>query len=144
MGRATLDSCNELHHALKWVDHCNLLLLIDPTNHFHRGCSLWQIRGMTAVWAKMFGTEEKSGLPFSYVDFSCPSIAPERLVRASLIQVLFSIRSKPQLIRISCDRRHALQPIIGSLTDVFTGQFEAVSSRVFVTALLRLRLSPES
>lgn len=28
-----------------------------------------------------------------YVDFGRPSIAPERLIRASLIQILFSIRS---------------------------------------------------
>jgi len=33
-----------------------------------------------------------------YVDFGRPSIAPERLVRASLIQILFSIRSERQLM----------------------------------------------
>ena len=33
-----------------------------------------------------------------YVDFGRPSIAPERLIRASLIQILFSIRSKRQLM----------------------------------------------
>ncbi|MGN7869087.1 IS5 family transposase [Paracoccus sp. 22332] len=33
-----------------------------------------------------------------YVDFGRPSIAPERLIRASLIQVLFSIRSERQLM----------------------------------------------
>ena len=29
-----------------------------------------------------------------YVDFGRPSIAPERLIRASLLQILFSIRSE--------------------------------------------------
>ena len=33
-----------------------------------------------------------------YVDFGRPSIPPERLIRASLIQILFSIRSKRQLM----------------------------------------------
>ena len=33
-----------------------------------------------------------------YVDFVRPSIAPERLIRASLIQILFSIRSELQLM----------------------------------------------
>ena len=33
-----------------------------------------------------------------YVDFGRPSIAPERLIRASLIQILFSIRSERQLM----------------------------------------------
>lgn len=33
-----------------------------------------------------------------YVDFCRPSIAPERLIRASLIQILFSIRSERQLM----------------------------------------------
>ena len=33
-----------------------------------------------------------------YVDFGRPSIPPERLIRASLIQILFSIRSERQLI----------------------------------------------
>lgn len=32
-----------------------------------------------------------------YIDFGRPSIAPERLIRASLIQILFSIRSERQL-----------------------------------------------
>ena len=34
----------------------------------------------------------------SYVDFGRPSIAPERLIRASLIQILFSVRSERQLM----------------------------------------------
>ena len=33
-----------------------------------------------------------------YVDFGRSSIPPERLIRASLIQILFSIRSERQLI----------------------------------------------
>lgn len=33
-----------------------------------------------------------------YVDFERPSIAPEWLIRASLIQILFSIRSERQLM----------------------------------------------
>lgn len=33
-----------------------------------------------------------------YIDFGRPSIAPERLIRASLIQILFSIRSERQLM----------------------------------------------
>ncbi len=32
-----------------------------------------------------------------YTDFGRPSIAPERLIRASLLQILFSIRSGRQL-----------------------------------------------
>ena len=31
-----------------------------------------------------------------YTDFGRPSIAPERLIRASLIQILFSVRVTPQ------------------------------------------------
>jgi transposase len=31
-----------------------------------------------------------------YADFGRPSIAPERLIRASLIQILFSIRVTPE------------------------------------------------
>ena len=33
-----------------------------------------------------------------YVDFGRPSMAPERLIRASLIQILFSVRSERQLM----------------------------------------------
>ena len=33
-----------------------------------------------------------------YIDFGRPSIAPERLIRASLLQILFSIRSERQLM----------------------------------------------
>ncbi len=33
-----------------------------------------------------------------YADFGRPSIAPERLIRASLIQILFSVRSERQLM----------------------------------------------
>ncbi|SIT08899.1 Transposase [Paracoccus saliphilus] len=33
-----------------------------------------------------------------YTDFGRPSISPERLIRASLLQILFSIRSKRQLM----------------------------------------------
>lgn len=33
-----------------------------------------------------------------YVDFGRPSIPPERLIRASLIQILFSVRSERQLM----------------------------------------------
>ena len=33
-----------------------------------------------------------------YVDFGRPSIAPERQIRASLIQILFSVRSERQLM----------------------------------------------
>lgn len=33
-----------------------------------------------------------------YVDFGRPSIAPERLIRASLVQILFSVRSERQLM----------------------------------------------
>jgi transposase len=33
-----------------------------------------------------------------YIDFGRPSIAPERLIRASLIQILFSVRSERQLM----------------------------------------------
>jgi transposase len=33
-----------------------------------------------------------------YVEIGRPSIAPERLIRASLIQILFSIRSELQLM----------------------------------------------
>lgn len=33
-----------------------------------------------------------------YTDFGRPSIAPERLIRASLIQILFSVRSERQLM----------------------------------------------
>jgi len=33
-----------------------------------------------------------------YTDFGRPSIAPERLIRASLLQMLFSIRSERQLM----------------------------------------------
>jgi transposase len=31
-----------------------------------------------------------------YTDFGRPSVAPERLIRASLIQILFSIRITPE------------------------------------------------
>ena len=31
-------------------------------------------------------------------DFGCPSIPPERLIRASLVQILFSVRSERQLM----------------------------------------------
>ena len=31
-----------------------------------------------------------------YTDFGRPSIAPERLIRASLLQILFSVRVTPQ------------------------------------------------
>jgi transposase len=33
-----------------------------------------------------------------YVNFGRPSIAPERLIRASLLQILFSVRSERQLM----------------------------------------------
>ena len=33
-----------------------------------------------------------------YVDFGRPSVAPERLIRASLLQILFSIQSERQLM----------------------------------------------
>ncbi len=33
-----------------------------------------------------------------YTDFGRPSIAPERLIRASLLQILFSVRSERQLM----------------------------------------------
>lgn len=33
-----------------------------------------------------------------YTDFGRPSIAPERLIRASLIQILFSVRSERQVM----------------------------------------------
>jgi transposase len=33
-----------------------------------------------------------------YTDFGCPSIPPERLIRASLIQILYSVRSERQLM----------------------------------------------
>ena len=33
-----------------------------------------------------------------YIDFGRPSIPPERLIRASLLQILFSIRSERQLM----------------------------------------------
>lgn len=33
-----------------------------------------------------------------YADFGRPSIAPERLIRASLLQILFSVRSERQLM----------------------------------------------
>lgn len=33
-----------------------------------------------------------------YIDFGRPSIAPERLIRASLIQILYSVRSERQLM----------------------------------------------
>lgn len=33
-----------------------------------------------------------------YTDFGRPSIAPERLIRANLIQILFSVRSERQLM----------------------------------------------
>lgn len=33
-----------------------------------------------------------------YTDFGRPSIPPERLIRASLIQILFSVRSERQLM----------------------------------------------
>ena len=33
-----------------------------------------------------------------YADFGRPSIPPERLIRASLLQILFSVRSERQLI----------------------------------------------
>lgn len=33
-----------------------------------------------------------------YIDFGRPSIAPERLIRASLLQILFSVRSERQLM----------------------------------------------
>ncbi len=33
-----------------------------------------------------------------YTDFGRPSIAPERLIRAGLLQILFSIRSERQLM----------------------------------------------
>lgn len=53
----------------------------------------------------MRGTDEARGSLFSYVDlealytdFGRPSIPPERLIRASLIQILFSIRSERQLM----------------------------------------------
>ncbi|AOZ71134.1 transposase [Rhodobacter xanthinilyticus] len=39
-----------------------------------------------------------AGFEALYVDFGRPSIAPERLIRASLIQILFSIRSERQLM----------------------------------------------
>jgi hypothetical protein len=33
-----------------------------------------------------------------YIDFGRPSIPPERLIRASLVQILFSVRSERQLM----------------------------------------------
>ena len=33
-----------------------------------------------------------------YIDFGRPSIPPERLIRASLLQILFSVRSERQLM----------------------------------------------
>ena len=33
-----------------------------------------------------------------YIDFGHPSIVPERLIRASLLQILFSVRSERQLM----------------------------------------------
>ena len=42
------------------------------------------------------GTSLDAEFKALYVDFGHPSIAPERLIRASLIQILFSIRSELQ------------------------------------------------
>lgn len=39
-----------------------------------------------------------AGFEALYSDFGRPSIAPERLIRASLIQILFSIRSERRLM----------------------------------------------
>ena len=39
-----------------------------------------------------------ASLPPLYADFGRPSIAPERLIRASLIQILFPVRSERQLM----------------------------------------------
>jgi transposase len=44
-----------------------------------------------------------------YADFGRPSIAPERLIRASLIQILFSIRVTPE----ACLRHDA--PVDGAV-----------------------------
>lgn len=38
-----------------------------------------------------------------YTDFGRPSIPPERLIRASLIQILFSVRSERQLMEQAPD-----------------------------------------
>jgi transposase len=38
------------------------------------------------------------GFEALHTDFGRPSVAPERLIRASLIQILFSVRSERQLM----------------------------------------------
>jgi hypothetical protein len=38
-----------------------------------------------------------------YIDFGCPSIAPERQIRASLLQMLFSVRAQFTMTMAACN-----------------------------------------
>jgi transposase len=63
-----------------------------PTNHPLRPIRTWvneALAGMDAKFSAMYEADIKGGRP---------SIAPEKLMRAMLLQVLFSIRSERQLI----------------------------------------------
>lgn len=52
------------------------------------------------IWQVVNGSLASLDAEFKalYTDFGRPSIAPKRLIRASLIQILFSVRSERQLM----------------------------------------------
>ncbi len=52
-----------------------------------------------------------------YIDFGRSSIPPERLIRASLLQILFSIRSERQLIE-QMDYNLMLRWFVGSASTI--------------------------
>ena len=63
-----------------------------PSNHPLRPIRLWlndALKRMDGVFARMYESDAKGGRP---------SIAPEKLVRALLLQVLYSIRSERMLM----------------------------------------------
>jgi hypothetical protein len=61
-----------------------------------------------------------------YVDFGRPSIAPERLIRASLLQILFSIRSERQLMEYPSWSSRFRGPIAVGF-DESVGRFDELS-----------------
>lgn len=63
-----------------------------PANHPLRPIRIWQndaLKRMGPVLARMYERDTKGGRA---------NIAPEKLIRASLLQVLYSIRSKCMLM----------------------------------------------
>ena len=63
-----------------------------PANHPLRPIRLWlndALKRMDGVFARMYESDAKGGRP---------SIAPEKLIRALLLRVLYSIRSERMLM----------------------------------------------